>query len=283
MEAPGVLFAKRFFSMRTSYYKQWTAGLVCIGTLLFLTSCPRKGNSSLTVIFPHTPDAYPTISFPDLDDANVPTVHWESHADTAVTATFSITEQQFAILALPNENFETLILIAPRHPAAISFRTTPPSVHHARQSADFHQYKELMAHLSRRYSPYDSLQNAAITDSLRSATLQYIYRDPLSKGVLIALQAVGPDSTKLLPIERNLSLYAFLDSLLQKTYHQSLLLNSFSKAVREYKRYYSLHAKTDSILDAKSSDHYPLTGPTTQGKANRLEDNTASTTHPDAK
>lgn len=242
--------------MVTPYRPTLAKCIVGIGILIGLAACAQEANTSLTVLIPRTSSSYPSLSFPDIPPYEAPVVRWNSLSDTAMTAVFSIREQQLAILTPPNSSASAILLLTPKHPITASFRTSPPTVLSTYESTDFQRYLSMMQRLSNLYSPYDTLQNSALANSMHTATLQYIYSHPLSKGVLIALQAVGPDSAKLLPIENHLPLYAFLDSLLISTYNHSLLLESLSQAVNDYQHFIAISAPQDS--SAAPSHDYSL-------------------------
>lgn len=266
-------------------YRLLVVSICFFSAALILQSCVQRDNTSLTVSLPYPTSSFPHLSFPDLDSLSTPPIHWKFITDTTVVASFSISEQQIALLTLPSASSSTLLLLSPRQPVRLSFRASPPSVYDARQSVDFHCYLNAMARICANISDADSAKRISVTDSMRNYTLKYIRSNPLSKGVLIALQAVGPDSTKLIPIEENFPLYLYLDSLLNSTYHHSQLMRSLSAAIAKYQHCLSL---PDSLREERYSpaqEVVPSTSDTTMhilkpGNANGENSIPQNTNHP---
>lgn len=200
-----------------------------------LTACSRSSNTAVTIILPPHLEGRPSIVFPDVPASTLArTIKWSATSDTTIAAAVYLSEQQFAILTFPGSQVATLTLLTPRQPISFRLHADSISVKNNPVASDFHHYLTSMQRFSDRCADADSIQRIAYTDSMRSATLNYIHTHPLSKGVLVALQAVDPNGHPLLPLERNLSLYRGIDSLLHSVYHDSKLMQQLSAAINAH-------------------------------------------------
>ena len=214
-----------------------------------LTACSRSSSTTVTITLPPHLEGRPSIVFPDMP-ASTPTraVKWSATSDTTIAAAVYLSEQQFAILTFPGSQVATLTLLTPRQPISFRLHADSISVKNNLVASDFHHYLTSVQRFSDRCADADSIQRIAYTDSMRSATLNYIHTHPLSKGVLVALQAVDPNGHPLLPLERNLSLYRGIDSLLHSVYHDSKLMQQLSAAINAHTHVSGNEPLVDTVL-----------------------------------
>ena len=244
-------FCSKILGMSFSHQASFGFSLACLALSIGLFACSQQDKGSLTISIQVPSNAYPTLTFPDVDSSETIPVHWASPTDTTIVANFSISEQQLALLTVPGSSSSSLILLTPRQQTTLSLRSPRTGILNNRQSSDFYNYIKGMQHFSKCCIYADSSLRAEYTDSMRAMSLAFIKNHPLSKGSLIALQAVGPDSSRLLPIENYFPLYSFLDSALSSTYQYSILLKHLHHAVNNYRTFSIAHA-TDTIRNTAS-------------------------------
>lgn len=228
--------------MSFSHQASFGFSLACIALSIGLFACSQQDKGSLTISIQVPSNAYPSLTFPDVDSSETIAVHWAAPSDTTIVANFSISEQQLALLTFPGSSSSSLILLTPRQQTTLSLRSPRTEILNNRQSSDFYNYIKGMQHFSKCCIYADSSLRAEYADSMRAMSLAFIKNHPLSKGSLIALQAVGSDSSRLLPIENYFPLYSFLDSALSSTYRYSILLKHLRNAVHNYRSFSITHA-----------------------------------------
>lgn len=237
--------------MSFSHQASFGFSLACIALSIGLFACSQQDKGSLTISIQVPSNAYPSLTFPDVDSSETIAVHWAAPTDTTIVANFSISEQQLALLTFPGSSSSSLILLTPRQQTTLSLRSPRTEILNNRQSSDFYNYIKGMQHFSKCCIHADSALRAEYADSMRDMSLAFIKNHPLSKGSLIALQAVGPDSSRLLPIENYFPLYSFLDSALSSTYRYSILLKHLHHAADNYRTFSIAHA-TDTAQNTAS-------------------------------
>lgn len=244
-------FCSKVLGMSFSHQASFGFSLACLALSIGLFACSQQDKGSLTISIQVSSNAYPSLTFPDVDSSETIPVHWASPTDTTIVANFSISEQQLALLTFPGSSSSSLILLTPRQQTTLSLRSQRTEILNNRQSSDFYNYIKGMQHFSKCCIYADSSLRAEYADSMRAMSLAFIKNHPLSKGSLIALQAVGPDSSRLLPIENYFPLYSFLDSALSSTYQYSILLKHLHQAVYNYRTFSIAHA-TDTARNTAS-------------------------------
>lgn len=244
-------FCSKVLGMSFSHQTSFGFSLACLALSIGLFACSQQDQGSLTISIQTPSNAYPTLTFPDVDSSETIAVRWASPTDTTIVANFSISEQQLALLTFHGSSSSSLILLTPRQQTTFSLRSPRTEILNNRQSSDFYNYIKGMQHFSKCCMYADSSLRAEYADSMRAMSLAFIKNHPLSKGSLIALQAVGPDSSRLLPIENYFPLYSFLDSTLSSTYQYSILLKHLHHAVHNYKSFSIAHA-TDTVQNTAS-------------------------------
>lgn len=244
-------FCSKVLGMSFSHQTSFGFSLACLALSIGLFACSQQDQGSLTISIQTPSNAYPTLTFPDVDSSETIAVRWASPTDTTIVANFSISEQQLALLTFHGSSSSSLILLTPRQQTTFSLRSPRTEILNNRQSSDFYNYIKGMQHFSKCCMYADSSLRAEYADSMRAMSLAFIKNHPLSKGSLIALQAVGPDSSRLLPIENYFPLYSFLDSTLSSTYQYSILLKHLHHAVNNYRTFSIAHA-TDTVQNTAS-------------------------------